>query len=341
MLWVEKITVVPPPARPETNSHSRSRWRGSSPALGSSSSRTAGRASSPIAMLIRCWLPPDSVPTWSSRRPPSPVWSSISSTVASTSATCSKCANRRRFSATVSRRYSAACCGIQPISPGRRLTVPSSGRRIPARIDSRVVLPAPLGPITASNSPRRASKLKPRSAVWPSKRLTSPRPSITTCPSLGVRGDTLGDPLVAGYAAPMRVLFIGDVVGKPGRAGLSRAMPELRERHSPDLVIANGENAAGGIGITEKTARELYDTGVDVLTTGNHVYRHRDVYGFLDRTESVIRPANYMTGNPGRGHTIVSVAGRRVAVVNLRGVVELRAARSPFSEADAIVERVG
>src|SRR2546423_6413040 len=117
-------------------------------------------------------------------------------------------------------------------------------------------------------------------------------------------------------------------------------MPELRERHAPDLVIANGENTAGGLGITEKTATELFDMGVDVITTGNHVYRHKDAYEFLDRADRVIRPANYMAGNPGRGHTIVTVGDRRVAVINLSGTVQLRAARSPFPEADAIVDRV-
>ena len=80
-------------------------------------------------------------------------------------------------------------------------------------------------------------------------------------------------------------------------------MPELREAHAPDLVIANGENTAGGVGITEKTARELLRPGVDVITTGNHVYRHREAYEFLDSTDRVIRPANYPKGNPGRGHT--------------------------------------
>src|SRR2546429_8634802 len=91
------------------------------------------------------------------------------------------------------------------------------------------------------------------------------------------------------YAGPaMRGLFIGDVVGRPGRAGLAAAMPELRDRHAPDLVIANGENTAGGLGITQKTARELFDAGIDVITTGNHVYRHREVYEFLDRAERVV-----------------------------------------------------
>ena len=139
----------------------------------------------------------------------------------------------------------------------------------------------------------------------------------------------------------MRILFVGDVVGKPGRAGLARAMPELRDRHSPDLVIANGENAAGGLGITEGTAGEMFDCGVDVITTGNHVYRRREAYGFLDRTERVVRPANYMLGNPGRGHTTIEVGSQRVCVINLSGTVELRAARSPFAEADALLERLG
>ena len=138
----------------------------------------------------------------------------------------------------------------------------------------------------------------------------------------------------------MRILFIGDIVGRPGRAGLAAAMPELRERHAPDLVIANGENTAGGLGITEKTARELFDLGVGVITTGNHVYRHREAYDFLDRSERVIRPANYMAGNPGRGYTVVPVGDRRLAVVNLSGSVQLRAARSPFAEADAVLSKV-
>jgi 2',3'-cyclic-nucleotide 2'-phosphodiesterase len=139
----------------------------------------------------------------------------------------------------------------------------------------------------------------------------------------------------------VRVLFIADVVGRPGRAGLAAAMPELRERHSPDLVIANGENSAGGVGITEQTARELFETGVDAITTGNHVYRHREVYGFLDRSDRVVRPANYPVGNPGRGATIVEVVGKRVAVLNLSGAVQLRVARSPFAEADAQLARLG
>jgi metallophosphoesterase (TIGR00282 family) len=139
----------------------------------------------------------------------------------------------------------------------------------------------------------------------------------------------------------MRLLFIGDIVGKPGRSGLGQALPRLRERYAPELVIANGENSAGGLGITEKTANDIFSVGVDVITTGNHVYRHRDAYPYLDRAERVIRPANYMAGNPGRGHTVVEAGGMRVCVINLSGQVGLRAARSPFAESDALLERLG
>jgi len=133
----------------------------------------------------------------------------------------------------------------------------------------------------------------------------------------------------------VRVLFIGDIVGRPGRAGLAAAMPELRERHSPDLVIANGENSAGGLGITEKTGKAMFEIGIDVITTGNHVYRHRQAYEFLNQNDRVVRPANYPAGNPGRGKTIVEAGGLRVGVLNLSGAVQLKVARTPFAEADA------
>jgi 2',3'-cyclic-nucleotide 2'-phosphodiesterase len=138
----------------------------------------------------------------------------------------------------------------------------------------------------------------------------------------------------------VNVLFFADVCGRPGRRGLAAALPRLRERYSADVVIANGENAAGGVGITERTAEELFAVGVDVITTGNHVYRHREVYAYLDRTERIIRPANYPAGNPGRGHVILEAAGRRLAIINLSGAVMLKVARLPFLEADALLERI-
>jgi metallophosphoesterase (TIGR00282 family) len=135
----------------------------------------------------------------------------------------------------------------------------------------------------------------------------------------------------------VKVLFVGDVVGGLGRRALAELLPGLRDAHEPDFVVANGENAAGGVGITEKTAREILDLGVDAITLGNHAYRHREVYEFLDREERVIRPANYPKGSPGRGHTVVERDGSRLAVINLSGMVFMQAARSPFSEIDAML----
>jgi hypothetical protein len=133
----------------------------------------------------------------------------------------------------------------------------------------------------------------------------------------------------------VKLLFVGDVVGGIGRRTLAALMPVLRDRHQPDFVVVNGENAAGGVGITERTALEILDAGADVITLGNHAYRHTEVYGFLDRDERIIRPANYPKGSPGRGTAIVSRDGMALAVVNLSGTVFVEAARSPFSEVDA------
>jgi metallophosphoesterase (TIGR00282 family) len=135
----------------------------------------------------------------------------------------------------------------------------------------------------------------------------------------------------------VKLLFIGDIVGGLGRRTLAALLPGLRERHAPDFVVVNGENAAGGIGITERTARELLELGVDAITLGNHAYRHRDVYELLDREPRIVRPANYPKGNPGRGYTVVERDGSRLAVVSMSGIVFMEAARSPFPEIDAIL----
>ena len=135
----------------------------------------------------------------------------------------------------------------------------------------------------------------------------------------------------------MKLLFVGDVVGSPGRRALEELLPQLRERHEPDFVVVNGENAAGGVGITERIARAILGLGVDAITLGNHAFRHTDVYGYLDREPRIIRPANYPRPDPGRGFTVVENGGVRLGVVNLAGTVFLGAARSPFAEADAIL----
>jgi 2',3'-cyclic-nucleotide 2'-phosphodiesterase len=133
----------------------------------------------------------------------------------------------------------------------------------------------------------------------------------------------------------VKLLFVGDVVGGIGRRTLAALLPGIRDAHQPDFVIVNGENAAGGVGITEKTARELLEMGADAITLGNHAYRHREVYEYLDREERVVRPANYPKGSPGRGSTVVERDGIRLGIVNLSGLVFLDAVRSPFAEADA------
>jgi 2',3'-cyclic-nucleotide 2'-phosphodiesterase len=135
----------------------------------------------------------------------------------------------------------------------------------------------------------------------------------------------------------MRLLFIGDVVGKPGREGLAATLPSLRAEHLPDLVVANGENAAGGVGITGETAKEILQAGVDVITLGNHTYRHKDVYPYLDSETRIIRPANFAPSNPGRGHTIVQAAGMRVCVINLSGQMHMQVARNPFPAIDELL----
>ena len=138
----------------------------------------------------------------------------------------------------------------------------------------------------------------------------------------------------------VKLLFVGDVVGGIGRRTLASLLPGLRERHRPDWVVVNGENSAGGVGITQKTARELLELGADAITLGNHAFRHREVYELLDREPRIVRPANYPKGSPGRGHTVVERDGMRLGVVNLSGIVFLQAVRSPFAEADAVLSEL-
>lgn len=135
----------------------------------------------------------------------------------------------------------------------------------------------------------------------------------------------------------MKLIFVGDVVAGLGRRTLAALLPGLRERHRPDFVVVNGENAAGGVGITRKTAQELLELGADAITLGNHAYRHREVYEYLDTEARIVRPANYPKGSPGRGHTVVESDGQRLGVINLSGQVFLSAVRSPFAEADALL----
>ncbi len=133
-----------------------------------------------------------------------------------------------------------------------------------------------------------------------------------------------------------RLLFIGDVVSEPGRRALAGVLPRLREQHEPDFVVVNGENIAGGMGITPKTADELFDLGVDAITLGNHTYRHREVLPYLDECRRIVRPANFHRGNPGRGSCVVEneQAGLRLGVLDLTGTFALEHAETPYVAAD-------
>jgi metallophosphoesterase (TIGR00282 family) len=137
-------------------------------------------------------------------------------------------------------------------------------------------------------------------------------------------------------AAPS-ILFVGDVVGGLGRRTLLGLLPALRERHAPTFVVVNGENIAGGLGITPKLADELFAAGVDVITLGNHTYQRKEIYAYLDSGRPIIRPANYLSTQPGRGFVVVERDGVRLAVVNLSGNVFLRAGRVAFLEVDAVL----
>lgn len=120
----------------------------------------------------------------------------------------------------------------------------------------------------------------------------------------------------------MRILFIGDIDGKPGRHAAAQAIPMLREQYgSFDFIIADGENAAGGFGLTEKVMNELFDCGIDVLTNGNHVWDKKDFVRFLDTEPRLLRPANHPEGTPGRGFAVYEKNGLKLAVMCLQGRV--------------------
>jgi metallophosphoesterase (TIGR00282 family) len=134
-----------------------------------------------------------------------------------------------------------------------------------------------------------------------------------------------------------RILFVADVVGHPGRDAVKAILPALKKEVGADLTIVNGENAAGGFGLTSKIAAELKAAGADVITTGNHVFAQKDFVPELPHLERVLRPANYPPGAPGQGSCVVEAAGRQVLVMNLMGRIFVEALDDPFRAADAIL----
>ena len=140
---------------------------------------------------------------------------------------------------------------------------------------------------------------------------------------------------------PVKLLFIGDIIGKPGREALSRELHRIVDRHRVDLVIANGENAAGGFGLTAETAQELFKCGVQMITSGNHIWDKKDALEYIKREERIVRPANYPEGTPGRGTTVVKTPGGvKIGILNLEGRVFMNNLDCPFRCADREIAKL-
>jgi metallophosphoesterase (TIGR00282 family) len=146
----------------------------------------------------------------------------------------------------------------------------------------------------------------------------------------------------------VNLLFIGDIVGEPGRRAVKQLVPQLRERHGVEFVIANGENSAGGSGITPKTAEEIFSAGVDVITSGDHLWDQKEVIALLENEKRFLRPLNYPPGTPGQGSAIFETRNSKsetgspvsIAVLNLQGRTFLPTLENPFLLGRAEVERL-
>lgn len=141
----------------------------------------------------------------------------------------------------------------------------------------------------------------------------------------------------------MNILILGDIIGKPGRTAVKKVLPSLIEEKSIDFVIANGENVAGGIGINPRISDYLLDAGIDVITTGNHVYKKKEIYEYIEIQSRLLKPANYPPGTPGKGFNIFEPkkpSNKKIAVINLCGRVFISELDCPFRSADKILEKV-
>jgi metallophosphoesterase (TIGR00282 family) len=137
----------------------------------------------------------------------------------------------------------------------------------------------------------------------------------------------------------MRILFIGDVVSSPGRDMVKQYLPQLKSKHKPNFTIINGENAAGGKGITEKIYRGFLEWGAQAVTLGNHAWHNKEVFEFVDKAKYLVRPGNFPEGNPGVGMVFLQMNGIEIAVINLQGRTFLPSIDCPFRKADELVEQ--
>jgi hypothetical protein len=139
----------------------------------------------------------------------------------------------------------------------------------------------------------------------------------------------------------IKILMVGDVVGKPGRRACQEFIPKLRETHEVDLVVVNGENLAGGSGISKETIAELIATGVDVITSGDHIFKKKEGIRLLEENPAILRPLNYPKGAPGRGLAVVTThKGDKIAVINLMGRVFLPAIDCPFQAMETVLSQI-
>lgn len=135
----------------------------------------------------------------------------------------------------------------------------------------------------------------------------------------------------------MNILFIGDVVGRPGRNYLMENLKRLKDNYSIDFTVVNGENSAGGVGITKSTYDEFINLGIDMVTLGNHTWSKKEILDFIEEADMLIRPANYPKGTPGKGYKIKESAGKRIAVINLCGRVFMDCIECPFKTIDEVL----
>ncbi|MEJ5284530.1 MAG: TIGR00282 family metallophosphoesterase [Brevinematia bacterium] len=128
----------------------------------------------------------------------------------------------------------------------------------------------------------------------------------------------------------LRVLAFGDIIGEPGRRVFASTIHKIREKFLPDLIVVNGENSAHGFGITEEIVKSFFNTGVDVITSGNHIWQKKEIFNFIDKYPSLIRPINYPPGTPGNGIVILEKANVKIAVINAMGRIFMDAIDCPF-----------
>ncbi|WP_213584094.1 TIGR00282 family metallophosphoesterase [Paenibacillus sp. J2TS4] len=138
----------------------------------------------------------------------------------------------------------------------------------------------------------------------------------------------------------MKVVFIGDIVGSVGRKAVKEMLPIIKKKWSPDFIIANGENAAAGRGITKQIAKDLFEQGIHGITMGNHTWDNKDIFDFIDEESRMVRPANFPEGTPGRGAAVLKSEGKELAIINLQGRTFLPPLDCPFAKAEVLVKQI-